>query len=295
VPLKFWKVEAIGNDFPLIHLEDVAAESLPELAIRLCDRRFGIGGDGLLAAGMEERDLRLRMFNPDGTEDFCGNGLRCAAVHAYSQGWVGEAFAIRHRDRRVPTRFEPDGRVATTLGVASYRPDDIPLIGPEYFDATIWSGMDSGVALSLFGSVLTTGSTHTIIPTAALPDDDTFRSISAKIEVDPKFPERTSVIWSQEVGPMEIRIRIWERGVGETQGCGTGSSAAAIDYLRRKAGSGEVLVHNPGGDVRVQAHGWQSPLTITGEAREVYRGDWQGDYAPATASSVPTPHRLPEG
>jgi diaminopimelate epimerase len=287
--LPFWKVQSIGNDFPLIHFQDLQNldpqsnlnDLLPKLAIDICDRRFGVGGDGLLAVSKEPDEVRLRMFNPDGTEDFCGNGIRCAAVHAHSQGWVGDSFVIGHRDRKVPVEID-GATVRTTIGVADYTPEKIPLLGPELFNATVWSGIDGGTPLSLFGSVLTTGSTHTIIPTSCLPDDETFRSVSAKIEVDPKFPERTSVIWRQEVAPNVLKLRIWERGVGETLGCGTGSSAAAADYLRRSGRGGRVEVQNPGGTVFVEMAAWNAPVTIEGQAQEVYSGQylWETSYAP---------------
>lgn len=88
IQVPFWKVESIGNNFPLFHLDDLGAAGgdveavLPKLAVLASDARFGIGGDGILVVSMEGPDLRLRMFNPDGSEDFCGNGIRCAVVHA---------------------------------------------------------------------------------------------------------------------------------------------------------------------------------------------------------------------
>jgi diaminopimelate epimerase len=345
--LPFWKVQSVGNDFPLIHLEDLVPKAelvtpsvipdvtlvefdgniaqlhelvrrepdavkraslekhaadfearrdryvailgsglsseetvpppsldfrLAELAVRMADRRFGIGGDGILAVAMEGEALRLRMFNPDGTEDFCGNGLRCAALHAHALGWVGEKMTIRHLDEEVPTEILGAGMIRTLLPPASYEPERVPLIGRRIFNETVWSGMDSGMPLSLFGSALTTGSTHVIILTAELPDDDTFFAISPKIEHDPQFPQRTSVIWSREVAPMRIRIRIWERGAGETLGCGTGSSAAAVDYLRRKSAGGTVIVENPGGEVSVTLDSWESPITVEAVAETVYEG-----------------------
>ncbi len=279
--LPFWKMEAIGNDFPLIHIEDLGTPlpgepsidfQLAELAVRMSDRKFGIGGDGILAVAKEGDAVRLRMFNPDGTEDFCGNGLRCAARHVHDIGWVGATFVLKHLDKDVPTEVDPDGNIRTTLPAASYDPDKVPLIGRRIFNETVWAGMDSGMPLSLFGSVLTTGSTHAIIPTTQLPEDDTFFSISPKIEIDPQFPQRTSVIWRQEVEPMHLKIRIWERGVGETQGCGTGSSAAAIDYLRRANRGGTVLVDNPGGTISVSAETWESPIMMEGVAETVYKG-----------------------
>lgn len=303
--IPFWKLQAIGNDFPLVHLEDIrnavnfAAQTEPavpeaaptaalqppaadavtgylsELAIAICDRRFGIGGDGILAVGMEGEALRLRMFNPDGTEDFCGNGIRCAAVHAHAIGWVGNTFTVLHLDRQIPTEIG-EGRVRTTLGSADYHPERVPTKAyGELFNTTVWSGIDSGQPLSLFGSALTTGSTHTVIPTSSLPDDESFAAISPKIEHDPMFPDRTSVIWSQEVAPNHLKIRIWERGVGETLGCGTGATAATADYLRRKGRGGTVAVESKGGTLQISASSWFEPLTIEGTAEQVFHGHYR--------------------
>jgi diaminopimelate epimerase len=269
----FVKVESIGNDFPLIH--DDGSRDLPALAQTLSDRRFGIGGDGLLVVGdVRDQVLPLRMFNPDGTEDFCGNGIRAAAWWAFTIGRVGQEFAVRHGGRDILVRIEGD-RIQSTLGPASYHPDQVPLSTlTELFDATVWSGIDAGMPLSLHGSALTTGSTHVVIPIAALPDDETVRSVSPKIEHDARYPERASVIWRHQTGPDELTIRIWERGVGETLGCGTGSSAAAADFFRRRGHGGTVTVHNPGGAVTIRADRWDAPLVVEGTARVVFEGEW---------------------
>ena len=272
-------MESIGNDFPLFQLADIAPQVddvegfLPKLAIRAADRRFGIGGDGILVLHMEEADLRLRMFNPDGSEDFCGNGIRSAARHAFDNGLVGFSFNVLHLDRVVPTKVEGE-KISTTIGRADYTPEKVPQKNGELFNETVWSGMDSGMALSLFGSALTTGSTHVVVPTIQLPEDDSFKAISSKIEVDPLFPQRTSVIWSKELEPMKLQIRIWERAVGETMGCGTGSSAAAADYLRRKSIGGTVEVINPGGSLFVSMTSWDAPISIVGEAKSIYSGTY---------------------
>jgi diaminopimelate epimerase len=217
------------------------------------------------------------MFNPDGSEDFCGNGIRCAARHAFDMGWVGFAFIVKHLDRDVPTTVEGE-KISTVIGRADYTPERVPQKNGELFNETVWSGMDSGMPLSLFGSALTTGSTHVVIPTSMLPEDDSFRAISSKIEVDPLYPNRTSVIWSQEVAPMKLQIRIWERAVGETMGCGTGSSAAAVDYLRRKRIGGTVEVVNPGGSVFVTMDSWDAAITVVGHAQAVYEGAIRLDF-----------------
>ena len=125
------------------------------------------------------------------------------------------------------------------------------------------------------GSVLSTGTTHTVIPIDALPDDITFFAESPVLEHDPIFPERTSVIWTQAVGPDHLRLRIWERGVGETQGCGTGSTAAAVDHLRFLGKGGKVRVDNPGGTVYVTWDPEDNETEIEGTAERVYEGEYR--------------------
>lgn len=278
--MKFWKVESIGNHFPLIHLDAVTGVTPEEITTKLsqlseamCRHHFGIGGDGLLAVGMEEGDVRLRMFNPDGTEDFCGNGIRCAAQHVYEQKWVGESFNIRHLDRVVPCTVSGD-RIKTEIGTASYDPKDVPTnIQGELFNQTIFAARVDDWSVVLQGSALSTGSTHVILPTGSLPDDDGFVKISQQLEHDPRFPLRTSVIWSVQDGNA-LKIRIWERGVGETFGCGTGSSAAAVDWMRRRKEGGTIEVKNPGGSVWVTADTWHHPITIEGTAETLFEGDF---------------------
>ncbi|CAN5571068.1 diaminopimelate epimerase [soil metagenome] len=264
--VRFWKVQAIGNDFPLVRLENVNPDKLPELAIRMADRRFGVGGDGLLAMGSDaDGGPRLRMFNPDGTEDFCGNGLRAAAWWAFQEGLAGKTFTLRHLEREVEVQIEDD-LVTTILGKASYTPADVPHThAQELFDTEVFPGRP--------GSAITTGSTHVVLWTEDLPESPDFEAASAQYENDPRFPFRTSVIWSKRTGENEIAIRIWERGVGETLGCGTGSTAAAADLMRRRGSGGTIEVQNRGGSVKVSAEAWNAPLQISGTATIVYQGD----------------------
>lgn len=268
--IPFWKLQAIGNDFPLFHTSDLEGIDLSQLAIKAANRQFGIGGDGILVMRpLGEDRAELRMFNPDGTEDFCGNGLRIAARHAFDQGWVGPKFTLIHRNHDVPSEVRPDGKILTTIGTASYEPSIVPIDrSSELFNDLIatLSGKE------FRGSSLSTGSTHTVIPVETLPTDKEIAAWGPELEYLPIFPDRTSIIFTQELQPMELQIRIWERGVGETLGCGTGSSAAAADYLRRRQGTGTVRVINPGGDIQVTMEAWNKPITIQGEASEVYRG-----------------------
>ena len=276
--IPFWKVESIGNDFVLFHEEDILARAgndpetfIRQLTISASERRFGIGSDGVLIIARDGNDLRLRMFNPDGTEDFCGNGLRCAAVHATKQGWVGEQFVIHHHGIDVPTRVCGEGCIETQLATASYAPEVVPVNFRENpgntFDRNpLWQGMN------IDASSLSTGSTHTIVWQGSLPEDEEFFHLGPLIENDAQFPERTSVIWAVETAPMKLQIRIWERGAGETLGCGTGASAAAVDYLRRQNIGGSVEVTSKGGSVQISAPSWDAPLLVRGVAEELFVG-----------------------
>ncbi|RYG47269.1 hypothetical protein EON79_07825 [bacterium] len=212
--MRFWKVQAIGNDFPLIRLEDADTAELPALAIAMADRRY--------------------------------------------------TFAIRHLERTVAVSID-GARVATVLGKASYVPADVPhTASGELFDTEIVPGHR--------GSALTTGSTHTILWMEELPLSPAFEMESEALENDLRFPLRTSVIWTRQDDEDAISIRIWERGVGETLGCGSGSTAAAADLMRRRGRGGRIEVRNRGGSVSVSAESWDAPLTIEGTAETVYSG-----------------------
>lgn len=276
--IPFWKLQSIGNDFPLFHGHDLRELDLADLAKRASDRKFGIGGDGILIAErLGEGSVKMRMFNPDGTEDFCGNGLRIAAWHAFQNQWVGSKFVLLHGGQEISTEVHPDGSIATKLGPASYSPTDVPTTADhELFDVPIaeFEGRQ------WIGSALTTGSTHTILPVEALPTDEELAKFGPELEYLPLFPDRTSIIFCQEVEPKHLRIRIWERGVGETLGCGTGSSAAAVDYMRRTQGSGSVVVENPGGSITVSLDSWNSPIDVVGRATQTYSGTFHYKKSP---------------
>ena len=272
ISVPFTKVESIGNDFVLIEpsaLPNMSEDVLRDFARVACERRFGIGSDGLLVAWPEDGRLKLRMFNPDGTEDFCGNGLRCAALYARTKGWLGDQFVIDHLHRSVPTQIFPSGCIRTEIGKASFKPQDVPLdeCSGELFQSTL-DLQDATLTVS----AVTTGSTHTVIFVDELPPDREFRRLSGELEHHQIFPERTSVIWTQVAGDDHLHIRIWERGAGETLGCGTGSSAAAVVYMRKTGRGGNIVVTNPGGDVAVSAASWQDPVVVQSHARLLFEG-----------------------
>ncbi|MCX7924918.1 MAG: diaminopimelate epimerase [Fimbriimonadales bacterium] len=272
--LPFYKMEGVGNDFVLIEAGAASELNLSELAQRLCHRPFGVGADGLLVIERGElAPVRMRMFNPDGTEDFCGNGLRCAARFAYEQGHVGETeFSIEALGGRiVPVQIHLlDGaveQITTQLPPPRFHPRDIPALA----DGEVIEDYPLTVAgRSLRIASVNTGTTHTVLFGETLPDDALFLEVSPRLETHPMFPERTSVLWAVVVSRREVRVRIWERGVGETLGCGSG--AAAVGVLAYRAGWVEraVQVVSKGGKLTVDYR--EDGILLTGKASRLFEG-----------------------
>lgn len=261
---RFWKVQSVGNDFVLVLRSEVAGADLPALARRLCHRRFSIGSDGLLVLDASGGELALQFYNPDGTTDFCGNGLRCAALLAANQGWAASHMSIRFWDQTVEVDVEGD-LVTATLPSASFEPADVPVLSD-----TPW--IDREVH-GLFGTALTTGSTHFVILSDTLPSEETFQTVSPLIECDPVFPERTTVMWTVPSGEASVDVRIWERGAGETLGCGTGAVASAVVQAARTDRFGEWTVQSKGGTTWVVLSDLQSPIRSATRPKTVYAGE----------------------
>ncbi len=283
-PLPFVKMQAVGNDFVVVEEGEWPEETnWAEQSLRLCDRHFGIGGDGLLVvAPSEAADARMRMFNPDGTEDMCGNGLRCVALLAHQRGMLQDSGTIETivgvRLISIDTLVSP-AEVVAEMGVPLFAPQDLPAIVP----ADRKNVLDYPLTVEGCGefqvSTVNTGSTHTVLWVDELPDDSLFFMASRGIETHPLFPERTSVLWAKVLSngrsgqaPL-LQIRIWERGAGETLGCGTGACAvAALALAQGKVIGDSVAVRSKGGVLRISARGIGSPLQMTGTAEIVYIG-----------------------
>lgn len=273
--IHFTKMQGVGNDFIVIEESRNPALNWSFLAKKLCDRRYGIGSDGiLLLSRPESADLQMTMLNPDGTYDFCGNGLRCSARYAVDRGLVsasddksqcitiatlaGYRQAIIHECDITVGMSKPDFHPCAIPALADYELVDYPLILKDISDPLIITA-------------LSTGSAHAITFTDGLPDDTTFQSISSQVENHPLFPERVSLMWVQMENRNHARIRIWERGAGETLGCGTGACAVAAVVFRKDPGCDEVRVSSKGGDLIVRQLE-NGELTMRGPAEFVFDG-----------------------
>jgi diaminopimelate epimerase len=273
--LSFSKMHGAGNDFVVVAEEAVSSLSLPDLARRLCQRRFAIGADGLLVVGRSDRHaVRMRMFNPDGTEDMCGNGLRCVAKWAMLHGLVTDArFTVETIDGEKQVELLPGGVVRAELGEPRFEPEQVPVLawGSPVIDLPV--ELPDGVVRV---TSLSTGSTHSVVFTDSLPDDERFLRDSPAIENHPLFPQRTSVLWTVVESPSRLRMRIWERGAGETLACGTGACAAAVAAQLHGLVGERVDVHSAGGVLHVE---WRpgKPIYLMGAAEMVYEGSYPLD------------------
>jgi diaminopimelate epimerase len=262
-----------GNDFIVVRGEE---QDWSALAPRICDRHFGIGSDGILVALPSERaDVRMRMYNPDGTEDDCGNGIRCLALFAVTEGLVsGTEFQIETLSGIKQIRFEPvsagEARVSVGMGRPSLAPASIP---------ARWEGEHAlGFPLEVEGELLDahsvyTGTAHTVLFDQV--EEDRFQRLSPLLELHPVFPERTSVLWTHPLAPDRFGVRIWERGVGETYACGTGACAVAVTAHLTGRSRRRVEVVSKGGTLTVEIADDLS-LRMTGPAALVYQGTYCG-------------------
>jgi diaminopimelate epimerase len=277
--LRFTKMQGVGNDFVVVDGRERSAWNWPEVAIRLCDRRFGIGADGLLVLEpSESADFRMRMHNPDGSSDVCGNGLRCVAryafergVHAASQMRI-ETLAGIHEANLLLDASGLVSAVRVHMGQPLFAPGSIPMRvdlpdGVKDFPLALPGGE------SLLITALSTGSTHAVTFVEDMPDDARFLTVSPQVEQHPLFPERTSLMWCRVADTTELHLRIWERGAGETWGCGTGACAAAVAAIQKQIAPADtpIRVISKGGTLEIR---WQpgDVIAMTGPAENVFEG-----------------------
>lgn len=272
-------MQAIGNDFVVL---DLFQNPLPRdtdyarLAIVLCDRHTGVGGDGLLSLepATDGNAARMRMWNPDGSEDMCGNGLRCIAALAAQKNYVRDSrFTLQTLAGTRHAEILKDGLVRVSMGQPDFAPQNVPTRG----DSPLIEGQIEleGRVFSAVTS-LSTGSTHTVIFSDQPVTPEDFEFWSPKLEVAPFFPERTSVLWATPEEKNRFRVRIWERGVGETLACGTGACAVAVaaQVTGRAQRELPVQIESKGGVLNIWWEQESDEIWKTGPAQMVFEGEF---------------------
>jgi len=275
--MQFTKMHGAGNDYVYVNcFQETISGDVPELARRISDRHRGVGGDGLiLICPSEQADARMRMYNADGSEsEMCGNGLRCVAKYVYDHGISKKEELKLETGRGVLTVqvFPQAGRVESVrvnMGTPIFEPSQIP--------TTLAGTPPVRVLLEVAGKSLqvtcvSMGNPHCVTFVDEMTDDWVLR-VGPQIEKHPAFPRRVNAEFIKVISPAEIQMRVWERGSGETQACGTGACAAAVAGVLNGLTERKVLCHLPGGDLTLE---WakSGEVWMTGPAREVFSGTW---------------------
>lgn len=273
--MNFVKMEGTGNDFIVTHETPPEDDQLiGREAVALCDRRRGVGGDGLIFVLPSQRaDFRMRIFNSDGSEaEMCGNGIRCCVnyIHRFSLSTSRE-LAIETAAGIICAELCEDGLVRVDMGPPRFSAKEIPVVSSR--DRVIMQPLT--VDKNTFRiTAVSMGNPHAVIHVDSL-SDDLVLGLGPKIEKHRRFPNRTNVEFVTVLSGTEIRMRVWERGCGETLSCGTGACAAAVAGIVNRLHGNRVTVHLPGGDLLVEWSGEAAdPVHLTGPARAVFSGSY---------------------
>ncbi|HEX9024349.1 MAG TPA: diaminopimelate epimerase [Geobacteraceae bacterium] len=275
--MKFTKMQGAGNDYVYVNCFEERVENPEQVAVRVSNRNFGIGSDGLiLILPSDKADVRMRMFNADGSEsEMCGNGIRCVAKFAYDHGLVTKREITAETGAGVLTlQLTTDNRnkvekVRVNMGAPRLDRPQIPMLGDG---APRVVAEPLNILHTTFSiTCVSMGNPHCVI---FVDDVESFQveKYGPLIENHELFPRRTNVEFVQIVSRAEVRQRTWERGAGETLACGTGASAVCVAGALNGLTEKKVLNHLAGGDLELEWAG-DGNVYMTGPAVEVFSGE----------------------
>jgi diaminopimelate epimerase len=282
--MRFTKMHGAGNDYVYVNcFEEALPEDPGELARRVSDRHFGIGGDGLiLICPSAVADAGMRMFNADGSEaEMCGNGVRCVAKYVYDHD-ICRNTALRIETGNGVLRLELEiadqkvHRVRVDMGEPILEPPRVPttLPGNPAFAGSPVADVDLDLGdCRPAVTCVSMGNPHCIAFVEELTDHWVL-SVGPRVESDRHFPRRINVHFVRIQGRGEVTMRTWERGSGETLACGTGACAVCVAGALTGRTDRKILAHLPGGDLELE---WAADnhVYMTGAAVEVFRGEWE--------------------
>ena len=279
--MKFVKMHGAGNDYVYVDCFNQQPPADPAaIAPKISDRRFGVGGDGLiLIRPSEVAAARMQMFNADGSEaEMCGNGLRCVAKYVFDHGiCTAEKMSLETGAGILNVSIEAsDGiceRVQVDMGEPILEPAKIPTkLAEGSADPVIEFPLTVGDR-EFAVTCVSMGNPHAVIfvPEAT---DELVLGYGPRIETDPRFPARVNVEFVEVISRTELRQRTWERGSGETWACGTGASAVCVAGVLAGKTDRNVLIHLLGGDLELHWQAANNRVLMTGPAAEVFSGEW---------------------
>ena len=270
--LHFTKMHGLGNDFMVIDMVSQNVRLPPEKIRRLADRRFGIGFDQLLmveAPTHPDMDFRYRIFNADGSEvEQCGNGARCFAKFVRDKKLIGhDCINVQTAGGNIQLKIQSNGEVVVDMGLPRFEPEQIPFNAQAKAQTYTVQVDNRDYELS----AISMGNPHAVLLVDNIKEAPV-ETLGVQLEQHADFPNNTNVGFMQVLGPDEISLRVFERGVGETMACGTGACAAVVAGRMQGLLEETVKVHLPGGTLTITWPGEGSPVMMTGTATRVYEG-----------------------
>lgn len=271
--LKFSKMHGLGNDFVVLDGVRQQVSLSPEQLVYLADRHFGVGCDQILLVEKTAQlgiDFRYRIFNADGGEvEQCGNGARCFVRFVHDQGLTDKRqIRVETLKGTIEPRLEADGNVTVDMGEPRFLPAEIPFMADEDVIIHLLDVADE----TLETTVVSMGNPHAV----QVVDDVETHPVGQHgplIERHERFPKRVNAGFMQIVDRHSIKLRVYERGSGETMACGTGACAAAVAGIRRGLLDSPVRVTTRGGDLSIAWGGLGRPVLMTGPAVTVFSGE----------------------
>jgi diaminopimelate epimerase len=273
--LRFTKMHGLGNDFVVLDGIRQDVDLTPEQRRLLADRRLGVGCDQILVVERPTRadaQFRYRIYNADGAEvEQCGNGARCFVRFVRDHGHTdARRIRVETSGGIIVPEVGAAGEVTVDMGVPRFSPDTIPFVAGT--DAVVQSLDVDGETLSI--SVVSMGNPHAVQVVADI-DRAPVTTQGPKLEHHPRFPQRVNAGYMQVVDRATIRLRVWERGVGETPACGSGACAAVVAGVRRGLLDARVRVETRGGWLTIAWPGPGAPVAMTGPVTTVFEGEWE--------------------
>jgi|SRR5437773_1003981 len=273
--LRFTKMQGLGNDFVVVDATREPFTLTPSQVRVVADRRFGVGCDQVLVVEpptSADADFRYRIFNADGGEvEQCGNGARCFVIFVRDHGLTTKReIRVETASGIIVPRLASDGEVVVDMGAPRFPPEQIPFIGGQ---GAISEPLDvDGKVVEI--SVLSMGNPHAV----QVVDDLDAAPVTTQgplIERHPRFPRRVNAGYMQVVDRANIRLRVWERGAGETPACGSGACAAVVAGVRRGLLDSKVHVATKGGVLTITWEGGERSVSMKGAATKVFDGVWE--------------------
>lgn len=270
--LRFTKMHGLGNDFMVLDLVSQHAHVLPRHVKNWGDRNTGVGFDQLLIVeppGSPDVDFRYRIFNADGSEvEQCGNGARCFARFVLDKRLTTKkSIRVETKSGIIELNVANDGQITVDMGAPRLAPEQVPFVADA--EALSYRVEVDGQSVEL--AAVSMGNPHGVLRVDSV-DDAPVRSLGPQLEVHPRFPAKANIGFLQVVDPHHARLRVWERGVGETLACGTGACAAAVAGIRQGWLQSPVQIDLPGGRLSIEWAGPGQPVMMTGPAVRVYEG-----------------------